>query len=384
MPAHAAKMAPRYDVAIVGAGIVGLAHALAAARLGLRVAVVDRDERANGASIRNFGFITVTGQSRGIVWERARRSRDVWSEVAESAGIPIVHRNECVVAHSAEAREVLEQFMATEMAAECELLDVHSLRQRLPMVRLENVSGALWSPHELRVEARTAIPALAAYLERRFDVTILRGLNVSGVAAPRLDTSAGPIEAERIIVAPGTDLTTLFPEIYARNGVRLCKLQMLRLAPQPQGWRLPASIMSDFGLIRYAGFRALPAAVPLRTLLTQRHPDVVGYGIHSIVVQSSDGSLVVGDSHDYAATPDPIYSSDVEAAILRLCHAVLDIPNSEVVERWIGVYPHSASREWLVEAPEAGARVVLVTSGNGISTSFAFAEEVIAEFCQTS
>lgn len=62
-----------YDVAIVGAGIVGLAHALAAARDGRRVLVIDRDAQANGASIRNFGFVTVTGQEQGTVWRRARR-----------------------------------------------------------------------------------------------------------------------------------------------------------------------------------------------------------------------------------------------------------------------------------------------------------------------
>lgn len=57
-----------YDVAVVGAGIVGLAHALAAVRRGKRVVVIDRDARANGASVRNFGFVTVTGQAAGITW----------------------------------------------------------------------------------------------------------------------------------------------------------------------------------------------------------------------------------------------------------------------------------------------------------------------------
>ena len=66
---------PTFDVAIVGAGICGLAHALAAARRGKRVVVVDRDAQANGASVRNFGFVTVTGQQRGDGWRRARRSR---------------------------------------------------------------------------------------------------------------------------------------------------------------------------------------------------------------------------------------------------------------------------------------------------------------------
>ena len=59
---------PTFDLAVVGAGMVGLAHAYAAARAGKRVVVIERDARANGASIRNFGFITVTGQERGESW----------------------------------------------------------------------------------------------------------------------------------------------------------------------------------------------------------------------------------------------------------------------------------------------------------------------------
>jgi glycine/D-amino acid oxidase-like deaminating enzyme len=71
-----------FDLVIIGAGILGLAHALHAARRGLKVAVLDRDAQANGASIRNFGFVTVTGQAAHKTWERARRSRDLWAEVA--------------------------------------------------------------------------------------------------------------------------------------------------------------------------------------------------------------------------------------------------------------------------------------------------------------
>lgn len=76
-----------YDLAVVGAGICGLAHALAAARLSKRVVVIDRDAQANGASVRNFGFVTVTGQQAGDCWRRAIRSRDVWVEIAAAANI---------------------------------------------------------------------------------------------------------------------------------------------------------------------------------------------------------------------------------------------------------------------------------------------------------
>jgi D-hydroxyproline dehydrogenase subunit beta len=371
---------PSFDLAVVGGGIVGLAHALAATRRNLRVIVLDRDARANGASIRNFGFITVTGQSEGTVWRRALRSRDIWIELATKANIPIVHRNECVIVHSEAALDVLEAFAATEMGAQCRLLTSQELVERVPMARGNAIAGGLWSPLDLRIEPRTAIPALADYLAAQ-GVTLRYGVQVYAVATPAIQTSAGTISAERVIVAPGPDLTTLYPQTFARNGVRQCKLHMLRLAPQPPQWRLPAAIMSDFALTRYPGFSAQPGAAALATTLAAQYPQIFAYGIHLIVVQSADGSLIVGDSHEYGTTMDPFFSSDVEATMLGLAHDVMQIPNADVIERWIGIYPQSPAREWFADAPDARTRVVAVTTGNGMSTSFGLAEEVIADLC---
>ena len=63
-----------YDLAVVGAGILGLAHALAAVRRGLKVVVLDRDMAAAGASVRNFGLVVVSGQEPGEARRRAERS----------------------------------------------------------------------------------------------------------------------------------------------------------------------------------------------------------------------------------------------------------------------------------------------------------------------
>ena len=87
-----AQVTDGFDLGVAGAGIVGLAHALAARRLGLSVAVIDGEAEAIGASVRNFGFVIVTGQQAGDCWRRAMRSRDVWAEVAPQAGIRVEHQ----------------------------------------------------------------------------------------------------------------------------------------------------------------------------------------------------------------------------------------------------------------------------------------------------
>ena len=102
-----ASLSGVFDLAVVGAGIVGLSCARAAALKGLRVVVIDRDAQANGASVRNFGFITVTGQERGAVWNRARRTCAIWQEVAREAGIPILQRGLWMTTRRPEAVPVL-------------------------------------------------------------------------------------------------------------------------------------------------------------------------------------------------------------------------------------------------------------------------------------
>ncbi len=365
----------RFDIAIVGAGVVGLAHALAASRLGLKVVVLDRDAQANGASIRNFGFVTVTGQARGQVWARPRRSREVWAEIADPAGIAIEQRGLVMVAQRPEARAVLEAFLDTDMAEGCAWLEGDAARATLGPMRPARLEGVLLSSTDLRVESRLAIPALARWLTQAHGVAFRRGVAVHGVETGRVETSAGPVLAQAIVVCPGDDLSTLFPDAIARAGLTRCKLQMLRLASP--GYRLPGTVMSDLSLVRYLGYADLPQAAALRARLEAEQPLHLSNGVHLITAQGADGSLIVGDSHHYAPTPDPFAAAEVEALILDEVAAVFG-QAPPVLERWTGTYA-SAPGHVLVETPCADVRLVVVTSGNGASTAFALAEDVIGE-----
>jgi len=366
-----------FDLAVVGAGIIGLSCALAAARLGKRVVVIDRDAQANGASVRNFGFITVSGQERGAMWRRAMRSRDVWAEVAADASIPIHHQGLLLMARRPESVAVMDAFLQTEMGEGCRLLDADELRRDHAALTAPDALAALWSPHELRVESREAIPALAAWLTARHGVTFLRETAVLGVETSKVVTTQGVVEAEAVAVCPGDDLFSLFPDRIADYGVTRCKLQMLRLADP--GFKLPAGVMSDLGLARYAGYAALPEAEALRTRLKAEQPDHLANGVHLIVVQSADGSLVVGDSHHYATTPDPFAHEAVDQLILDEFEAALGFAPPPVLERWTGTYASAADRTVVIDTPAPGVRLVMVTTGAGASTGFAIGEDVVAD-----
>lgn len=365
-----------YDLAIVGAGIVGLAHAFAAAKRGRRVVVIDRDAQANGASVRNFGFVTVTGQGAGDCWTMARQARDVWAETVSEAGIEVLQRGLVVAARLPESQDVIDAFLKTEMGEGCARITASEAQEFVPAIRSDAAMAALYSPHELRVESRTAIPLLTRYLQQKHGVTFLWQTTVTSVAPPRVETSNGPVEAEAVIVCPGDDYTGLFAERIAAYGLTRCKLQMLRVKPaSPVTFR--SAVMSDLGLGRYLGYADLPQAAPLKARLDAEMAEHRANGIHLIVTQSADGSLVVGDSHHYSATPDPFAHDDVDALILDEFDRVLDLPGRMIAERWIGTYASAPDRWRLTDTPSDALRVVIVTSGCGASTAFGIGEETI-------
>jgi len=366
-----------FDLAVVGGGVIGLAHAYVAARAGRRVAVIERDAHANGASIRNFGFITVSGQARGESWTLARRTRDVWAQIAPQAGVRIEHQGLYLTARSPEAVAVMEAFLATEMGEGCRLLAPGAFRILSGGLGGPDLLGALHSPHDLRVESRTAIPALRAWLEAAHGVAFFNETVVFDAAPPRLRTSRGVIEAGAVVVCPGDDFVTLYPDRIAAYGLRRCRLSMLKLADP--GLRLPGALMSDLSLTRYRGYSDLPEARALEARLRAEQPQAFEHGVHLIVAQGADGGLIVGDSHHYDHLPPPFAPADAEHAILDEYARATGRPPPPVLERWTGVYAVADDRTFLVDAPEPGVRLVMVTSGTGASTGFGIAERVIGE-----
>lgn len=366
-----------FDIAIVGAGIVGLAHAWMAARKGLKVVVIEKDPFCQGASVRNFGFVTVTGQRAGDTWNRARASRDLWLEIAQAANIDVCHQGLLVVGQRQSAGHVLESFKASEMGEDCELLSASEVARRYPEVRAQGIWGGLYSPHELRVESRVAIQQITRWLKETYDVCFVFEQELLEISLPLLRTAKTEIFADRLILATGTELSGIALPYIQDLAVSLTQLQMLRIQPRV-GFKLQAAVMSDLSLVRYAGYTGLGAHSALLREIQAEHRQSLEAGIHLIAVQSLDGSLVVGDSHHPAEITGPFAQESVDQLILSHLEETLNLDAYSVTERWTGRYPvMPGNQDALILTPTPDMRVVSIVSGTGASTAFGIAQEVM-------
>ena len=123
--------APRSsDVLVVGAGIVGLSHAIAAVERGLSVTIIDRDARAVGASIRNFGHVCVTAQSAELLG-LATLAREKWMRYGTLAGFFHLESGALAIARTAAESAVLDELAASREGGQVRLLTPREVREYL-------------------------------------------------------------------------------------------------------------------------------------------------------------------------------------------------------------------------------------------------------------
>src|SRR5262245_38776652 len=227
------RMAPEYDVAVVGAGIIGLAHAYALARRDQRVIVFERHPRAQGASVRNFGMIWPIGLPSGPLYQIGRRSRDMWLELMRAAGLWHQESGSLHVAYHDDEAQVLREF-AAEAEREGrpgELLAPAEVTARFPAVRPDGLRAGLWSPDELAVDPRQALAELPGWPARAHGIDFAFGTQVLRYDLPRIVTTNGEWAARRLVLCTGAGFRELAPEAFAECGLVPCKLQMMRSRP---------------------------------------------------------------------------------------------------------------------------------------------------------
>jgi len=366
---------------VVGAGIVGLATARALALKGFSVKVFERTHKAVGASIRNFGMIWPIGQPTGKLYNRAIRSRNIWKEIGDESNINYDTSGSLHVAYHADEWQVLQELYEAfkKEGREVGLLNKNQIAEKSEAVIQQNLLGGLFSKEELIIDPRQAIQTLPEYLSKKFGIEFHWGKCVTYIADQTIYIgNEEDHEADLVLICSGADFETLYPEEFAKFPFTKCKLQMLRLAAQPNEWRIGPSLCGGLSLIHYKSFTAASSLSLLKKRYENEMQDYLKWGIHVMVSQNAKGELTVGDSHEYAMTHDPFDKDFINKMVLDYLKKFVQCKDWTLTETWNGVYPKLTNGETdLFFSPEPGVHIINGVGGAGMTLSFGLAEELI-------
>jgi FAD dependent oxidoreductase TIGR03364 len=369
------------DVAIVGAGIIGLAHAYIAAKSGRRVVVFERSPFAQGASVRNFGMIRPIGLPAGPLRALALRSREIWSELLMEAGLGATSIGSLHAAYREDEAEVAKEFSrkAPQLGYDCQWISADETLHKSKALRPEGLLGSLYSPTEMAIDSRLVLRALPEFLNKKYGVEFHFNAPVAEIQDSCLRTPEIQCAARTIVVAAGHDFETLFPALYRMEGLTRCKLQMMRTVPQPNHWKLGPTIAFGLSFHHYESFAICDSLAALRTRLKSENEALLKWGIHVMVSQSGDGELILGDSHEYSREVSVFDRAEINRLIHDYARSYLRVPTLEIAEQWHGVYAKHPTMTYLRQNPLPGVYTLTVTAGIGMTLSFALAEETFQQ-----
>ncbi|EHQ24922.1 TIGR03364 family FAD-dependent oxidoreductase [Mucilaginibacter paludis] len=365
---------------IIGAGIVGLATARALAVRGYQVSIFERNEQAVGASIRNFGMIWPIGQATGPMYDRAMLSRSIWKELCTEAGIWHDEVGSLHLAYHDDELQVMKEYVeSNQQYRPCQLLNPSAAEQKSPAIQLDGLKGALWSPEEMIIESRVAVAQVAAYLAERYHVKFYWNTAISLIEYPKVFSGTQAWDADEIYVCSGQDFETLYPELFGASAITKCKLQMMRLETQPDGWRIGPALCGGLSMIHYPGFQVAASLPALRNRYEVQYAEYLKWGIHVMVSQNGGGELTIGDSHEYGLVHDPFDKEFINRFIKDYLHTFANLKNWNLHQSWHGVYPKMTNGETeLIVDVEPGVTVINGLGGNGMTLSFGLCEQLIA------
>ncbi|MEG3616313.1 MULTISPECIES: FAD-dependent oxidoreductase [Isoptericola] len=376
----------KVDLVVVGAGIVGLAHAVEAHARGHSVLVLDGAARPDGSTARRSGHVAVTTQDSTAL-ACALASRERWLKLGRDAGFGVRESGAVVVAQHADELAVLDDLVAAR-AGDAELLDHRSVADRTPVA---HAVGGVWLPLDLRLDPYAALLAICDWLSSRPQVDVAWRTAAqtfdAGSGCTLVRTSRGEVVAKRVVVAAGQAVGSLFWS--AGADLTPVRRQLLRVAPPtPDDVAAQARLASGpvvlggTTVLRDAAYLHSRALGEVRDRWRRHRPDLLAAEIHLSLHSQADGSVVVGDGRAPADVPGR--SEAVDGLLLDATAELLGTGPLTVLGRWTATEPVRArtapvADPFVVTEPLPGVRTVNVTDGLATTTALGLAPRVLDE-----
>jgi glycine/D-amino acid oxidase-like deaminating enzyme len=339
---------PNADVAIVGAGFIGLSCAYFLAGRGLKVVVLERKVIGAGSSTRNGGGVrSQLGTATNI--KLSVLSEQYWTEFEERFGVdPWLRRIGYLflAGDEAERQTLRDQVeLQNELGIPSELLAAEDLSKRWQFLAELGFAGGSYCAADGYLNQHRALRGIALAAEAagaRIECGIeVIGFDVEADAIGAVRTTNGILRTDLVVNCAGA----WAPHVAKQNGVELPirsrRVQLLHAHP---------SI-------------ALPRDLPW----------LIGPGGQVHVRQDTAGRIQVGGFLGADETVDASafdHDADEEwiAEVLEQLHETfgIQIDRSSVVESWAGLYPSTPDQHPIIDRTETGMVVVGGFAGLGL------------------
>ena len=379
-------MNTKYDLIVIGGGVLGTFHAYHALQKGLKVAIIEKDKLPVSATVRNFGQVVPSGMD--TKWQNyGRESLKIYSDIQSQFDISIRKNGSVYLASNDEEVQLIEELSIINKnnGYESLLLTKEQCLEKYSGLRNDYIKAGLFFPEEVTVEPRIMINRLLEFLIKNKGLAYFGNTKVvrcdSLLNEVVVLTANGEIhKTSKVILCCGSEFKTLYPDVFAKSDLEVTKLQMLQTKPQAD-YQLNGSILTGLSIRRYEAFYECPSFDGIKAKEASDSFEKE-WGVHILFKQAVDGSVIIGDSHEYAdaANIDDLgfdLRMDVDEFMIAEAKKIFNLPTFEIQNRWYGMYSQCKENDIFEHTIENNIHIVTGIGGKGMTGSAGFSKENI-------
>ena len=374
-----------YDLVIIGGGVLGTFHAYHALKKGLKIALLEKDSGPKGATVRNFGQVVPSGMN--TKWqEYGRKSLQIYKKIQSKTDISVRQEGSIYLASNEEEVQLIEELREINKVNDYTSILFTKIEclKRYPGLNVDYVKAGLFFPEEITVEPRIMIGKVQQYLKKKgvtvlYDAKVIECNSIGDKVSIHI-ADGRTMMSSQVIICNGSDFKTLYPNLFASSDLEVSKLQMLRTKPQ-KNYVLPGSVLTGLSIRRYEAFAECPSyqriksKEPLDTFEKR-------WGVHILFKQAMDGSVILGDSHEYADAADIDQlgfdlNMDIDNFMISKAKEIFNLPTYEIEQRWYGMYAQCKSSDIFQTTVDKNIHIVTGIGGKGMTGSAGFSKRNI-------
>jgi FAD dependent oxidoreductase TIGR03364 len=334
--------------------------------------------------VRNFGQAVSSGLTAGKWQQYGLDTLQLYKGIQAEFDLGIRNNGSYYIASNADELQLIEELYAINQqnGYECHILSKADCLQRFAPLREDYCLAALYFPLEVSIEPRVMIHRLLAYLQLKYPDTftylpntpIIGCASVNGKAIAE-STKGEQFQTGKIIICSGREFRMLYPEVYRNSDLVVSKLQMMQTFPMPEV-SLPGNILTGLSIRRYESFEQCPSWSSKDNSVYKQ--ELFDHGIHILFKQAIDGSIIIGDSHEYApaAEIDRLgfdVNHEINELILEEAKRIVNLPDWRIQKSWNGYYAQVKNGDLFHHHIDENIQIVTGIGGKGMTSGLGLA-----------
>lgn len=383
----------KFDLIVVGAGVLGTFHAYHAAVLGKKVLHIEKDQYPVNATVRNFGQVVPSGMPADW-FQYGVYSTHLYNTIQKEFDISIRQNGSVYIASDEDEQQLIHELKAVMdiRGYEAHLLTQQQCLEKWPALKANYCREGLFFPQEVSAEPSSMIHRLIEYCKIKFPSltyrpsTTIIGCHVSGNEVKVVTHTSEVFIADKVIICNGGEFKILFPDLFRESGIEISKLHMLRTVPMPEVG-LEGNILTGLTIRRYESFLECPS---FHSIQTPEHlMELKKWGIHILFKKAYDGSIIIGDSHEYAGVNDMDdlgfeLNQHINQLMFKEAQKIVSFDVSAIASTWAGFYAQHPEKDIVEIDIENKIHIRTAIGGKGMTSSAGYAEKSIQKIFSTS